>query len=75
MLRDSLFLPQRIEPLFLRRLHVLLQLPYTLLLVLLAAIQPRKGRYQHLDLLFLDDEVARELDEAGAEVVFGQRVD
>lgn len=75
MPRDPLLLPQRVEPLLLRRLHLLLQLPDALLLVLLAAVQPRKSRDEDLDLLLLEYEVARELDEAGAEVVFREGVD
>lgn len=68
-------LSQRILALGLGGLEIVLEFLDVALLVLFAAIKAREQRDEVLYLLLLDDEVARQLLEAGLELVGGKRID
>lgn len=66
-----LLLPYSLLPLHLCIPKLLLQLLYTALLIPFAVLEARQGGYEVLDLLFLDDQVARQFELAGFEFIGG----
>lgn len=72
---DLVHLADRILPLRVRDTELLLQLLYAPLLCLRIVLEPRERGYDKLDLLFLQDQVARELNLACFELLGWDRCD